>query len=132
MKWEILQFIDVVLLSKDDLIGFEDKLSLITHHAKVVVMTDGGDGATVYYNGQSFHFPSYPVKEVDPTGAGDIFATTFLYYYSEHQDIAMAAAYAHSAASYVVEGYGIQLPSKKEIEDRFKLYINKFSIESID
>lgn len=126
MNWEWLQYIDVVLFSEDDIIGFEDKLSLITEYVKVAVMTKGKDGAIVYYNKQATHFPAFPVTQIDPTGAGDVFATAFLYHYSTHNEIDLAAAYAHSAASFVVEGLGVQLPSKVAVDKRFQKYRNLF------
>ena len=44
---------------------------------------------------------------VDPTGAGDIFATAFLIRYSETNDIHQAAKFANAAASFCIEKKGI-------------------------
>ena len=84
--------------------------------------TKGKQGAIVFKNGKPHTFPAFPTKEVDATGAGDVFAATFLHYYHQTRDIALAAAYAHSAASYVVELIGVQLPTKEMIENRFLQY----------
>ena len=63
------------------------------------------------------------MKEVDATGAGDVFATAFLIKYSETQDLALATGFAHCAASFVVEGMGIEnLASLEKIEERLAVY----------
>ena len=50
--------------------------------------------------------PSLPRPEVDPTGAGDVFAAAFLVRYQETGDPLEAAAFAACAASCAVEGIG--------------------------
>ena len=47
-----------------------------------------------------------PAKEVDPTGAGDVFAATFLVEYDRSGDPWLAAAAAACAGSLTVEGEG--------------------------
>ena len=63
--------------------------------------------------------PSLPRQEVDPTGAGDVFAPAFLIRYHGEQDPAAAAAFAACAASCVVEGTGRSaLGDRAEVERR--------------
>ena len=47
-----------------------------------------------------------PAREVDPTGAGDVFAATFLIEYQRDGDPWQAAAAAACAGSLAVEGDG--------------------------
>jgi len=46
---------------------------------KIVVISDGPNGAYLYYNDELFHNPIYPdiAPPVDRTGAGDAFSSTF-------------------------------------------------------
>jgi sugar/nucleoside kinase (ribokinase family) len=56
---------------------------------------------------------------VDPTGAGDVFAASFLMRYHETGDLAEAAAFAACGASCVVEGIAATtLGDRAEIERR--------------
>ena len=126
MNWEVLKAVDIILLSDADIVGFEDVLPTIINLVKIVVMTKGKDGAMVFCNHQVYHFPAFPVDEVDPTGAGDVFAASFLVQYAESQDIALATSFAHAAASFVVEGVGVQLPSLAAIEQRWAAYRRLF------
>ena len=81
MDWEKLKDVDVVIMSDADIDGLESAVSNITKNVKILVMTEGVAGATVFYENKKLHFPAFPVKEIDPTGAGDIFATAFLVKY---------------------------------------------------
>ena len=108
MDWAQLAAADVVIMSDADIAGFETAIPIIASYVKVLVMTQGAHGATVFHENQQFHFPSYPIKEVDATGAGDVFAAAFLIQYAKTKDIALATAFAHAAASFVVEGVGIK------------------------
>ena len=122
MDWEKLQYVDIVFMSVDDIKGFENALPRIIDLVEIVVVTNGRHGAIVYANQEENHFPAYPIQEVDATGAGDIFAASFLFKYQETRDIAQAAAFAHAAASFIVETPGIQIPTKERIEERFSAY----------
>lgn len=108
MDWSRLAGADVVIMSDADIRGFEDAIPLIADTVEVLVMTQGARGAQVWRQGKKCFFPAYPVTEVDATGAGDVFATAFLLKYAQTRDIASAAVFAHCAASFVVEGTGIE------------------------
>jgi len=127
MDWSQLAAADVVIMSDADIQGFEAKIPEIASFLKVLVMTQGARGATVFSENQQFHFPAFPVKEVDATGAGDVFATAFLIKYSETRDLSLATGFAHCAASFVVEGVGIEnLLRLSRIQERFGIYQKEF------
>ncbi|GAB4491090.1 MAG: PfkB family carbohydrate kinase [Saprospiraceae bacterium] len=71
MDWSQLAAADVVIMSDADIQGFESKIPEIAALVKVLVMTQGARGATVFSQNQKFHFPAFSVKEVDAMGAGD-------------------------------------------------------------
>ncbi|GAB4498436.1 MAG: PfkB family carbohydrate kinase [Saprospiraceae bacterium] len=129
MDWSELAAADVVIMSDADIQGFERKIPEIASFVKVLVMTQGAQGAQVFFGNQQLHYPAFPVKEVDATGAGDVFATAFLLKYSETRDLAQAAGFAHCAASFVVEGVGIaNLASLEKIGARFEKYLNLLNL----
>ena len=131
IDWKILESLDLVFLSKDDLAGIEMAVHDIVRHCPMVVITDGSNDVRIYFNGNLYQYPTWKVRELDPTGAGDIFATTYLIHYWKTKDIAKSAAMAHSAASFIVESVGISIPSKEQIQERYKQYLNKYSSQSI-
>ena len=49
--------------------------SFYNHGAQTVIITDGGNGADAYDGKTHWHMPVFPVTPIEPTGAGDSFAT---------------------------------------------------------
>jgi sugar/nucleoside kinase (ribokinase family) len=88
----------------------------------LVILTRGWEGCTVFSREGARDVPSLPRQEVDPTGAGDVFAAVFLMRYHEEPDPAAAAAFAACAASCAVEGIGASaLGDRAEVERRLEL-----------
>jgi 1D-myo-inositol 3-kinase len=88
---------------------------------RLLVQTLGVEGAIVYYEGKSQRIPAYQAIEVDPTGAGDVFATGFFIRYHETHDPVIAAQFANCVASFVVEGVGTStIPMRSQVEERLR------------
>ncbi len=127
MDWSQLSPVNVVILSDADIAGFEYALPIIANHVNIVVMTQGKEGAIIFTDNTQYHFPSYPIQEVDATGAGDVFAAAFLIQYHKTQRLDLACAYAHVAASFVVEGVGLNnVQAIDSIQARYEAYQARF------
>ncbi|MFP3896757.1 MAG: PfkB family carbohydrate kinase [Anaerolineales bacterium] len=112
---------DVAVLSLEDLEGDEGRLAPYLSAARHLVLTRGRQGATVYYEGEVVHTPAYRVREVDPTGAGDVFATAYFVHFFETRDVRKALCFANAAASFVVETVGAaSIPSREQIVWRLR------------
>ncbi len=126
MDWSLLRYIDIVVLSKEDIRGVEHFLDKIVAYAPQVVCTNGAGGATVYNDGFPRFFPAYPTTEVDPTGAGDAFTTAYLIDYHRTSDIRSACSFAHCAASFIVESKGTTAPpTLAEVNRRKAVYLKE-------
>lgn len=126
INWELLKPIDIIFFSDADIEDLETTLPEIIKNVKMVVMTKGAHGVSIFQQNNTFEFPSFPINEVDPTGAGDIFATAFLLHFYQTKNIALSAAFAHAAASLVVEEIGPKIPTKAQIEERYSDYKRRF------
>lgn len=88
----------------------------------LVALTRGWRGLTLLTRDACHEVPAFPRAEVDPTGAGDVFAAAFLIRYYETGQPLEAAAFATCAASCVVEGPGFStLGDRDEIDRRLAL-----------
>lgn len=115
----ILERADLIVLSLEDLGGDREQLEVLRHKARLLVLTLGEKGALVYHGGGHQRVPAFQAEEVDPTGAGDVFATGFLIRYRETGDPIESARFANCVASFVVEGIGASsLPTRERVEDR--------------
>ena len=124
---EILPLLDVLILSHDDLLPFANgnrkdadaMLSQWSMQVPLLVATDGRHGATLFQHGKGERFPAYPAREVDPTGAGDVFAAAFLVYYHKHGDPRKAIDFANCVASLSIEHAGIAgIPTMEKVRER--------------
>ncbi|GAB4503692.1 MAG: carbohydrate kinase family protein [Anaerolineales bacterium] len=84
-------------------------LQQILQHVEVVVVTRGKDGATLYTNGDEYHIPTVPERQVvDPTGVGDAFRGGFLVGYARGFDWKLCGQIGSLAAVYCLEQRGTQ------------------------
>jgi sugar/nucleoside kinase (ribokinase family) len=92
----------------------------IHHHAADVALTLGADGSLLMNGGQIFPVEGVPVKAVDTTGAGDMYAAGVLYGITNGLSWKQAGHLASHAAARVVAQMGARLQRKftaKEIEE---------------
>lgn len=108
--WEpspaLLSAIDAVILSEDDLRGQGDLLDRLVRAVPVVAFTRGARGCDIIVRGRTTRVGVFPVEEVDPTGAGDVFAAGFLFAMAQGAPPPEAARLGAAAASFVVEAPG--------------------------
>jgi sugar/nucleoside kinase (ribokinase family) len=123
----MLSALDVLILSHDDLLPFaagnrgeaDAILSSWSLKVPLLVATDGRHGATLFQEGIAKRFPAYPSAEVDPTGAGDVFAAAFLCHLYRHGEPREAVNFANCVASFSIEQVGIEgIPRLEMVEDR--------------
>ncbi len=113
----------VIVFSEEDLRGDPGFLSLCRERVPITLLTRGDQGATLFFRGQSRQFPAFPVTEVDPTGAGDVFAAAFLIEYHRTGDAYHSTAFACCAASFAVERPGLAgVPDRASVERRLEHY----------
>jgi len=118
---EILPHLDVLILSQEDINYDLSHLDLFCKFVPLVVLTEYRNGSTVYQRQSDGNIvitkvPPRPAWEVDPTGAGDIFATAFLLRYQEIGDPILSARFANITASFGVEAPGVTgIPSRAQV-----------------
>jgi sugar/nucleoside kinase (ribokinase family) len=124
-RWDtaekILSHTDILVLSDEDILANPKDLDKYIQWTKIVVLTRGKNGAVLYENGQVIESSSYSVKEVDPTGAGDVFAAAFLINYYDTGSSVSALNFAHCVASFAVEGRGLTaIPTLEQVKNRIR------------
>lgn len=114
--------VHVLFLSEHDLPDARARSRELLSCVPIVALTRGWRGLELLTREGVHEVPSLPRAEVDPTGAGDVFAAAFLVRYQETADPLEAAAFGACAASCVVEGVGTStLGSRDEVLRRMVL-----------
>ena len=110
---------DVLFVSDEDLAGNERQLDRWVKDVPAVVVTRERRGARVHGDGAWREIDAFPATEVDPTGAGDVFAAAYLVRYEETDDVASAMRFASAAAAASVEAASMDgIADRDEIEKR--------------
>ena len=137
---KIISQVDLICINDDEVKQLTGLDSLIEVGKKIlnmgpnfVIVKKGEYGSILIDKSNSFECPAFPVKKVkDPTGAGDSFAGGLAGYLtkvnsSSFDEIKNAIIYGTAAASYSVEGFGINGIDKINYNDLLNRvdFINK-------
>lgn len=102
-SWEAarsaLEAADAVVVSLQDLDGDEGEVDGLASVCGLLVLTEGAAGARVYWNGDVRRIPAPTVEQIDPTGAGDVFAASFFVRLHQTRDPWEAARFANILAA---------------------------------
>jgi sugar/nucleoside kinase (ribokinase family) len=113
---DIVSRLDALVLSADELVDARDVAEEVGR-AGLVVITRGARGADVIDRGRGFETRAYPAREVDPTGAGDVFAGVLFAARALGASTAASLRYAAAAAALSVTGRGVlSVPDRDAIE----------------
>ena len=121
VSWQggsVLPLVDAAVVSKDDP---EDAAAIAgwSEMTRVLIVTEGAAGARVLFEGREQGIAPFRSREVDPTGAGDVFAAAYLIRYGETSDPVESARFAACAAAFSVEAEGTEgIPSRTQVEAR--------------
>jgi len=109
--------LDLLVFSETD--APPETVSAWGRRTRFVAHTRGERGVRLRVDGDWHDIPAVPAREVDPTGAGDVWAAAFLLRYSETSDPFLAAHFACAAAALSVEAPGLAgVPRRAAVEAR--------------
>lgn len=123
------QHLNLLVLNEIEAAQLEQTLA--TTIAKIgiplVVVTKGGDGATLYRDGVPLHIASLPVKPIDTTAAGDTFFGFFLCAVLAGLSDIDALRMANAAAALSIQTYGAahSIPTLQDVQEVLKGYPNE-------
>lgn len=87
----------------------KEAFELLKERVPNCVVTDGPAGAYIRWHGQEYHVPAFPCEPKDLTGAGDMFAGSFLYGVTHGHDPMTAGRAANMMAKSVITQIGARL-----------------------
>ncbi|MFQ5856883.1 MAG: PfkB family carbohydrate kinase [Anaerolineae bacterium] len=123
----VLRRADALVFSVEDVARMRSEIDRLAELAQIMVVTRGPAGATLFLAGDRCgrssdrvtHHPAFEATEMDPTGAGDVFAAAFLIRLHETDDPHEATRFANAVASLSIEGPGVQgIPTRAQVEHR--------------
>jgi sugar/nucleoside kinase (ribokinase family) len=114
----VLQKAGAAIVSVEDVAFDESRIEEMASSCRVFAVTEAHQGSRLYWNGDVRRFRPPKVKEVDATGAGDIYAAAFFSRLYTTRDPWEAARFATQLAAYSVTRPGLEgIPTPQEIEE---------------
>jgi len=109
--------LDLLLDESESKSRLEKIEELLGIGVKNIIVTEGDKGINYYSKGKNMHLDTLPVKAVDTTAAGDVFAGAFAASLMAENRLKEALEFAVQAAAYSVTKRGAQssIPDKKEL-----------------
>ena len=114
---ELLSRLDAVIVSDEEIHLARDTVERVGAR-RLGVVTLGELGARIMYGGQRAELPGFPLKTVDLTGAGDVFAAAFFIRAADRSASAVTAGrFANAVAALRLRGVGpTSVPTLAEVE----------------
>lgn len=107
-----------IVISREDVGGNDEVIEHFAHQTKVLAVTEGPAGAVLYWHGDRRRFRAPETKEIDATGAGDVFAASFFVRLFKTRDPWESTRFATLIASRSVTRVGLDgIPTSREIEE---------------
>jgi sugar/nucleoside kinase (ribokinase family) len=114
----VLQKADAIVMSREDVNDDDELIEHMAHQTRILAVTEASAGCVLYWNGDRRRFRAPEVREVDATGAGDVFAAAFFIRLFKTRDPWEAARFATLIASHSVTRVGLAgIPTPQEIEE---------------
>ena len=94
----------------------KNSLDSYSHLGEYIISCQEKNGAIAWDGEKVVKSKAFRVRAVDTTGAGDMFAGTFLYCVSSGKNLDLSAKFANLCAAKVVEQYGPRLEQEELVK----------------
>ena len=117
VKMLLTDYVDIIFANEEEAKAFTGKegceaLEVLSEYCPVAIVKVGKEGSFIKMNGEVTQVGVIPVKAVDTTGAGDIYAAGFLYGLMNDYTPTKAGELAAYLAGRVIEHVGAKLPDE--------------------
>ena len=127
VKMLLTDYVDIIFANEEEAKAFTGKegreaLEVLSEYCPVAIVKVGKEGSFIKMNGEVMQVGVIPVKAVDSTGAGDIYASGFLYGLMNDYTPEKAGELAAYLAGRVIEHIGAKLPDEVWDEVKAKFF----------
>ncbi|MDR0370817.1 MAG: adenosine kinase [Prevotellaceae bacterium] len=110
-------YVDIVLANEEEAYAFtskmpEEALHQLAQKADIAVVKVGKNGSYVKSNGEKHDIAAITAQRIDTTGAGDLYASGFLYAYAKGLPLEICGKIASLVSGKSVEIIGAKIPNK--------------------
>ncbi len=118
LKRMIINYVDIVFANEEESFALtgknpEEALNEIAEMCHIAVVKLGAQGSLIKSGDRVVRIDAIPAKSIDTTGAGDIYASGFLYALAQNLDLETAGKIGSLLAGKVVEVMGAKIQDEK-------------------
>lgn len=127
------EYVDIVFANEEEAKAFaqgaspEEALHVLAEYCETAVVKLGKHGSMAKHKGEIYTYANIPAVCIDTTGAGDLYASGFIYGLAEGLDLQKCGDIASLVAGHVVEVVGAKMDDDrwKEINEKVKAIATK-------
>jgi len=117
-RYIIENYVDILFANEDEARSYtgvdpEEALKIMADQCKIAIIKTGSKGSLIKRNEEFIKIGSLPVNCRDTTGAGDLYASGFLYGYSLGLELDKCGSVGALMAGKVIESVGARIDNKK-------------------
>ncbi len=114
----VRKYVDILFANEEESLVFtgvcgEEAAFVTGEMAEIAVIKNGEKGSIICYDKNIIHVGSISVKAVDTTGAGDLYASGFLYGFINGRPLVNCGVLGSLMAGKVIEQIGAKIPEEK-------------------
>jgi len=123
----IRDFVDIVFANEDEARAFTsmepgDAINELSEYCEIAVVKTGRNGSLVKAGNQIHSIGIIPVKSIDTTGAGDLYASGFLYGLAHNMSLDQCGRIGAILAGKVIEVVGSKMDDERWMEAKEMVY----------
>jgi sugar/nucleoside kinase (ribokinase family) len=112
------KYVDIVFANEEEARAFtgknpEEALKILSESCEIAVVKTGSEGSIIKRGEEIVRIGTIKVDLHDTTGAGDLYASGFLYGYSMDYSLEACGLFGSILAGHVIELIGAKMPDKK-------------------
>jgi sugar/nucleoside kinase (ribokinase family) len=112
------KYVDLIFANEDEAHaltgrGPEESCLVLQELCSIAVILRGKEGCLVGHQGRLIYSSGFPVEVIDSTGAGDLFASGFIYGYLQGYSLEKCARLGNRLGSQVVQVQGAEIPPEQ-------------------
>jgi sugar/nucleoside kinase (ribokinase family) len=114
----IEKYVDIVFANEDEAKSFtgfspSEALKSLALICDIAIIKAGKEGSMIKYANETLNISAIPVKSIDTTGAGDLYASGFLYGYAMGLPLEKCGFFGSVLAGHVIEIVGARMDRPK-------------------
>ena len=116
LKDMVSNYVDILFANEEEARAYTGKddpaeaLDIISENTELAIVKTGKSGSMVKYNETVYKIPPVTASAIDTTGAGDVYASGFLFGMINNMSLMDAGYLGSLMAAKVIETYGAKIP----------------------